>query len=91
MAIVYNRLVRPDTTGGHCEKALRALGVDTIHLHPWRPPSAVALPFRAGAALRACYPNGFVGNAYGAEMNRVHNASRIVVNLSVGSDVNATA
>lgn len=196
VVIVYDRLVRPDTTGVHCEKALRALGVDTIHYPPleaaggglafrgwgglpaadlylqidddiaypalpaglpsvywcidvhrmdtlaggpltrWEKCRGFARVFSAQrdmterlgaawlplaydpdlmhplpetpkqwdwcfvgnlntrrrvgavAALRACYPNGFVGNAYGAEMNRVYNASRIVVNLSVGNDVN---
>ncbi len=42
----------------------------------------------AVAALKAVFPNAFVGQAYGAEMNRIYNQSRLIANISYSNDVN---
>lgn len=38
--------------------------------------------------LKARFPNAFAGQAYGQEMNRIYNQSRLALNLSIGNDVN---
>lgn len=34
--LIYDKIIRPDTTGIHCESALRKLGVDVVHYAPVR-------------------------------------------------------
>jgi len=196
VVLIYDKLIRPDTTGTHCEAALRTLGVDVVHhaplvindgkpalrgweelpagdlyvqidddiayptpafnapsaywcidVHrmdqmyggpltrwqkmqpfgrvfsaqkdmavklriPWLPLAydpGVMFPIDGCAKvfdwcfignfvgpermavierLRAAVPNAFVGQAYGPDMNRIYNQSRVAVNYSVGNDVN---
>jgi len=38
--------------------------------------------------LKSQFANCFVGQAYGAEMNRIYNASRLAVNFSIANDIN---
>lgn len=38
--------------------------------------------------MQARFPNGWVGKAYGADMNRIYNASRLILNISHANDVN---
>jgi hypothetical protein len=42
----------------------------------------------AVAALQKAHPNGFVGQVYGPGQNRVYNASRLILNISIENDVN---
>lgn len=44
--------------------------------------------YRWLATLLAAFPNAYVGAAYGAELNRVLNASRVAVNVPIANDVN---
>lgn len=39
-------------------------------------------------AVRAEYPNCFVGNAYFEEANRIYNASWLTLNLTINNDIN---
>jgi hypothetical protein len=39
-------------------------------------------------SLQSAFPNCFVGRAYGQDMVRVYNESKLIVNLAVGNDIN---
>src|SRR5579859_7413780 len=39
-------------------------------------------------SLKASIPNAFVGQAYGPDMNRIYNQSRVAINYSIANDVN---
>jgi hypothetical protein len=196
VVVIFDKIIRPDTTGVHCESALRSIGVDVVHYAPlvregnslvfgqWRELPAADLYLQidddlaypspetdapraywcidvhrmenmaggpmtrwekikgfghvfsaqrdmaeklgvawlplaydpavihpldgcdkvydwcfignpvnrermaAIARLRARVPNAFAGQAYGEEMNRIYNQSRVAINLSIGNDIN---
>lgn len=39
-------------------------------------------------AIRAVYPNGFIGNAYFDEANKIYNSSWLALNLTFSNDIN---
>ena len=51
IVLIYDKLVRPDTTGVYCEAALRSLGIDVVHYAPLARAANGALLFRQWAEL----------------------------------------